>query len=97
MSRLGIPEGKFNQNDWNRFLKATRQAVETFDFDSGWIATPGNKVVQHKLGVLPKKVLVYASANSNGNPFQPDTFTQVDTDAVTITGPAAFCRVLVDV
>lgn len=96
MARLGIPSGKFNPNEWGRFLDAARKAAETYDFDSGWMATPADKIVQHKLGLLPKTVLVYASDNAGGNPMQSDTFTACDTESVTITGPKAYCRVLVN-
>lgn len=96
MSRLNVPQGKFNQNNWTRFTEAVRKGLETHDFDSGWMATPADKVVKHKLGLLPKTVLVYASDNANGSPMQSDSFTACDGESVTITGPLAFCRVLVN-
>lgn len=96
MARVGVPQGKFNEKNWIRYAEAVRKAVETYDFDSGWMATPSDKIVKHKLGVLPKTVLVYASANANGSPMVSDSFTACDLDTVTITGPAAYCRVLVD-
>lgn len=96
MSRLSVPQGKFNDGSWTRFTEAVRKSVETYDFDSGWMPTPADKIVQHKLGVLPKTVLVYASSNKDGSPMQSDSFTACDSNSVTITGPLAFCRVHVD-
>jgi hypothetical protein len=96
MARFPIPQGKFQENNWQRVTEAIRNSVETHDFDSGWFATPADKIIQHKLGLLPKTVLVYASANANGNPMQSDSFTACDINQVTITGPLAFCRVLVN-
>jgi hypothetical protein len=98
MSRLAFSESSaFDPGrDFARFVQAARKAVETYDFDSGWIVTPITKQIQHKLGVLPKAVLVYASSVASGNPFSGDTFTACDTDKVTITGPLAYCRVLVN-
>lgn len=97
MARLGVPLGKFDPKNWERVQDAMRKAVETYDFDSGWVPTPADKTFRHKLGVLPKTVLVYASDNANGTPMLGDTFTACDTESVTITGPKAFCRVLLDV
>lgn len=96
MGRFNIPQGKFSENIWPRFTEAVRKSVENHDFDSGWISTPASKVIEHKLGLLPKTVLVYASANADGNPMQSDTFTACDINQVTITGSLAFCRVLVN-
>lgn len=96
MARFVIPQGKFNPNDYARLTAAIRNSVETYDFDSGWIATPADKVIQHKLGVLPKTVLVYASNSKDGTPMQSDGFTFCDSQSVTIIGPLAFCRVHVD-
>ncbi len=96
MARLDIPQGKFSPNVWTRFTEAVRKGLESHDFDSGWMPTPTDKVIHHKLGLLPKTVLVYASDNANGNPMQSDSFTACDTESVTITGPKAYCRVLVN-
>jgi hypothetical protein len=97
MARFTLPQGKFDPRDYGRLTEAIRNSVETYDFDSGWIATPADLVIQHKLGILPKSVLVYASSVKDGNPMQSDSFTACDSQSVTITGPLAFCRVLVDV
>lgn len=88
-----------NKGDWtnqDRAYSAVRAAVENYDFDSGWIATPANKIVKHNLGIAPKTVLVYASDERTGKIFSSDSFTSCTTSQVTITGPKAYCRVLVD-
>lgn len=96
MARVGIPQGKFSENAWQRFQDAVQKGIETYDFDSGWVTTPADKTFQHKLGVLPKTVLVYASDNANGSPMVSDSFTACDPNSVTITGPKPNCRVLIN-
>lgn len=96
MARFPISQGKFDPNDYSRLTDAIRKSVETYDFDSGWVPTPADKKVPHKLGVLPKTVLVYASNSKDGNPMQSDGFTFCDSNSVTIIGPLAYCRIHVD-
>ena len=79
--------------DWDKLVRAARHGIEGADFDTGWIATPANKIIRHNLGVLPAETTVLSSANSQGDPHASDTFTFCDRTNITITGPAAFCRV----
>lgn len=79
--------------DWDRLVRATRHGIENADYDSGWIATPVDKIVRHDLGVPPAEIYVYSSALADGSPFAVDTFTACDRNTITITGPSAFCRV----
>lgn len=84
---------EMSQANWDKMLKDNKQSHEGADYDSGWIATPSNKIVRHNLGVIPSEIHVFSSANSQGNPFAQDTFTSCDRTNITITGPSAYCRV----
>jgi len=88
-----------NKADWvnsDRAYSATKSAVEKNDFDSGWKATPSDKIVKHDLGVLPRFVLVFASDSANGDSYSSDAFMACTKTQVTITGPKAYCRVLAE-
>ena len=81
------------QANWDKFIKAAKQAIEGADFDTGWIATPSSKIIKHNLGVVPSETYVYSSASKTGEPHASDTFTSCDRTNITITGPSAYCRV----
>lgn len=96
MAEFSYSKKSLNPHDLPALLDAIKKSAEDWDFDSGWIATPADKIVKHDLGVVPRLVLVQASAASDGTGFAPDTFTSATATDVTITGPSAYCRVLVD-
>lgn len=81
------------QANWDKLVRLTKVAIEGADFDTGWIATPADKIIRHNLGVLPSETYVYSSANAQGEPHASDTFTACDRTTITITGPSAYCRV----
>ena len=83
--------------DWDKLIRAAGHGIETADFDTKWITTPGSKVIRHNLGVLPSEIWVYSSAFSNGEPHAQDTFISCDRTNITITGPSPFCRVRMNV
>lgn len=90
---LKVAKAPFTQDFWDKFFSANKAAHEKADFDSGWIATPSDKVVKHKLNRLPAEVWVYSSDAASGDPFASDTWTACTASQITITGPKAFCRV----
>ena len=81
------------QANWDKMVKAAKQAIEGADFDTGWITTPASKVITHNLGVVPSETYVYSSASPTGEPHASDTFTACDRNTITINGPSAYCRV----
>lgn len=96
MAEFTYSNKKFNPNDIVALLQAIKQAAENHDYDSGWIATPATKILTHALGVVPKEIHVYKSASPDGSGMAGDTFTAADSTTVTITGPLAYCRALVN-
>lgn len=96
MAEFSYARKKFNPNDISTLLDAIKRSGEDYDFDSGWIATPADKIVKHDLGVVPRLVVVQKSSASEGSGHAPDTYTSATTESITITGPLAYCRVLVN-
>lgn len=88
-----MAKAPFTQDLWDRFFNANKAAHEKADYDSGWIATPGNKTIMHRLNRLPCEVWVYASDAASGDGFDSDTWTACTSTQITITGPKAYCRV----
>lgn len=95
--QLKVSNGPFTEAFWNKFLPNNKAAHEKADFDSGWIATPGDKVIQHNLGKLPREVWVYASDSPGGDPFSSDTWTACTSSQITITGAKAYCYVRMNI
>lgn len=96
MAEFTYPRKKFNEHEMPSLLDAIKRSSEDYDFDSEWMTTPSDKIVNHGLGVVPRYVIVQKSANADGSGHAPDTYTSATADAITITGPSAYCRVLVN-
>jgi len=96
MARLQFSQGKFNPRDFDRFLRSVKNGLETFDYDSKWVKTPADLIFEHKLGVIPKSVMVQTSANADGSMADSDGFTELTTTTVKVAGTKAFTRVLVN-
>lgn len=96
MGAFDFSKQPMTQANFDKMVAAIKSAVEGADYDSGWIATPANKVIRHNLGVIPAETKVYSSANSTGDPHASDSFTSCDRTSVTIIGPQAYCRVRIN-
>lgn len=96
MSRLDFSQGKFDPRDFDRFMRAVKSGLETFDYDSGWGATLPGLVYEHKLGVLPKCVMVQTADTVEGDMAQSDSYTELTATSVKVAGTKAFTRVLIN-
>lgn len=94
MAQFSFAARKFDPKDITQILKAIKHAAENHDFDSGWKATPAGGVFEHRLGIAPKFVIAYSSNDPRGDAYGQDTVVSVNKDTITITGTAAFARVL---
>lgn len=86
----------FSEANWQKMLRVQRQAHEQADFDSGWVAVPADKIITHNLGVIASEVWVYSSANNQGDPHSPDTWTNNGRTTITVNGAQAFTRVRIN-
>ncbi len=93
---LNFPHTDFKPEHMPRLLTAIRDAVGRTDFDSTWTRVPDNKSFQHALGVVPRIIHVQQSDNPDGTDWTTDTWTNVSTSAITITGSKKYCRVLLE-
>lgn len=98
MSQLSFSAGKFSESIWQKFVAAVRNAVAGYDFDTGWVAMPSDKIFKHNLGVLPRMVLVYGSANADGSAFENGgaVIGSVTSTQITLNGADPFVRVLIN-
>lgn len=96
MSKFGQIRGNLTDAAFQQLQAATQAAVETFDFDSGWVAVPSDNRIEHGLGKQPLRVVVYESDDQDGEPFAPCAWTAADRNFITVAGTLKFRRVLVD-
>jgi hypothetical protein len=96
MGQFAMPKGPMNQANWDKTLKAVKNAVEKADYDSGWIALPSDGVITHNLSVLPAFVVVYEANASDGEGFSPGTFTSVTRTTITVSSSKPYVRVWLD-
>jgi hypothetical protein len=88
--RGGLSDAAFQQMQAN-----ISRALAVSDYDSGWVATPADKQFEHNLGDIPKFVFVFAADDPEAAA-TPDSYVSVDRQFITIIGPKAFARVLID-
>ncbi len=84
--------------DPDRLHRAIRKATQNYDFDSGWVKLPTDRLVKFNvpMQVLPRHVRVLVSDNANGNAFSNGDFSKCSMTDLTVSGLAAYARVLVN-
>lgn len=97
MSKFGQVRGNLTDAAFQQMQAAVAQAIENYDFDSGWVPVPPDNRIEHGLGKQPLRVVVYESADQDGEPFAPCVWTSADRNFVTVGGTLKYRRVLVDI
>lgn len=96
MQRFQFPHrGKFDASDWPRFMSQLKDAVEKWEFDSGWKATPADKTVKHGMQNVPGFVQVQESDDKRGANFSVINASSVTSKNVVFsTATKAYIRVI---
>lgn len=77
-----------------KIYAALRQGIEDHDYDSGWVATPANKVFYHGLNFLPRFIQAQTSAYPDGTDYLTEHPVGVNTSQITVSGTKAYYRVM---
>lgn len=77
-----------------RLLSGIRDSVEKWDLDDGWETATGTKT--HRLGIAPGWVVIQASDDPKGDPYEQIHPTSVSSTAITYTTAKAYVRVLAE-
>lgn len=100
--RLQVAKTPLNQDTWDKFQVAAKDAIQKFDFDSTaqqknglWLPTPADGIVYHNLTAIPKWVVAKLSDSPDGDGWVFTTFWAVGRTSITIEGAAKpYCEVL---